>query len=253
VNPSYCSSLSAPFGVFSATLGLLLSSIAISSAAVYIAQQTASYNTGATMIQNTSANSNFNPVSPINIGFSSSTSALSRGLFEFDLTAIETAAAGNPFTIDSVTLTLVTGATVGIGATASGFSLYTLGANSDFDETTVTWNNAPSVAGGSFPASALSTLSFVPATASTTRTFASTAAFTAAVASALSTDAANTVRFLLKADDETAGYLARFNTDENATASNRPALTINYTVVPETSASILLIAGAGMGILRRRR
>jgi hypothetical protein len=236
-------------------LGLLLSSIASSSAAVYIAQQTASYNTGATMIQSTSANSNFNPVSPINIGYSSSTSALYRGLFEFDLTAIETAAAGNPFTIDSVTLTLVTGATVGIGATAGGFSLYTMGANSDFDETTVTWNNAPSVAGGSFSAPALSTLSFVPATASTTRTFDSTAAFTAAVASALSTDAANTVRFLLKADDETAGYLARFNTDENATASNRPALTVNYTItpVPEPSAALLAMAGAGMSLLRRRR
>ncbi len=232
-----------PFGI-----GLALAATA--AAATISLQQSPTYTTGGVTIRNDSLDTNINSNVQIIVGNTSL--IVLRGLFEFDLTAIETAAAGNAFTIDSVSLVLTTSTTSGSGNVAHDFTLYSLGTNSDFDEATVTWNNAPTVAGGT-AGTTLSTASFIPSTASATRTFGSTTAFSTAISSALASDPANTVRFILKANEENGGYLVRFNTNENATADLRPTLVVNYTIVPEPSTGLAAAAGLGMLILRRRR
>ncbi len=236
----------------SALLGIgLLALCSQSFAAVVTFQQSATYNSGGVTIRNDMTSTNLNGNSQIIVG--NTAAIILRGLFEFDLTAIETAAAGNAFTIDSVSLVLTTANATGNGTVARDFTLYSLGTNSDFDEATVAWDTAPSVVGGTI-GTLLTTSNFVPTTANTVRTFGTTTAFTTAVSGALASDPDNTVRFLLKANDEAGAFLTRFYTDEDATVANRPALVVNYTVlVPEPSTGVLALGTVGLLTLRRRR
>ena len=227
------------------------------SAASITFQQSATYNAGGATVRSDdpSTGGTVTPPTDTIIAGSTSTGAIIlHGLFEFDLSAIETAAAGNPYTIDSVSLVLRTSSTAGSGNTSLKFDLYQLGANLDFNESTVNWTNAPGQAGG-LPGTLLSSLSFVPSTANQTRTFDTTAAFISAISGALSGDPDNTIRLMLKTEVETGGGFARFLSDDDLTESNRPALVINYTVIPEPSSGIALLGGLAIlsGLRRRNR
>ncbi|WAC19940.1 DNRLRE domain-containing protein [Luteolibacter sp. SL250] len=225
------------------------------SAATYVFRETAGYNTGGATVRSddpsTGTTGAVTPPTDTIIAGTTGTIVL-HGFFEFDLSAIEAAAAGNPFTIDSVTLSLRTSSAAGSGATALNFQLSLLGNNLDFDESTVNWTNAPGGPGG-VAGTLLSSESFVPNAVNQTRTFGSTSAFQSAVADVLANDPDNTIRLFLQT--ESGSGFARFLSDENATESNRPTLTVNYTVVPEPSTGIALAGGLTLlaGLRRRSR
>ena len=224
-------------------------SIGSASAATLQFRQTTGYTTGAVTIRNDTPDANINGNTQVIVG--NVNTIVLRGLFEFELSAIETAAAGNPYTIDSVTLTVTTSSAGGSGTATSQFNLSLLGSNSDFDEAMVTWNNAPSVVGGTVGTFLVST-AFDPSTVSTPRVFDSSSAFTMATADALA-GSDNTIRLIMTADVENGGYLTRLNTNEHNTESLRPVLTVNYTVVPEPAAGALLVAGMAFLCVKRRR
>jgi len=218
-------------------------------------RETVGYNTGGSTIRSDDPSTGVTgPVTPptSTIIAGSTGSIILHSLFEFDLSAIETEAAGNPFTIDSVSLTLRTSNTAGSGGTALNFNLSLLGDNLDFDESEVNWTNAPGAAGG-VAGTLLSTLNFVPGTANQTRIFGTSSAFTAAVADVLANDPDNTIRLFLKTETETGSGFARFLSDENETDTNRPTLTVNYTIIPEPSTGIALLGGLAMLTGLRRR
>ncbi len=214
---------------------------------------TPGYESGGVTIRSNVPDGNQEGLSQIIVG-QNATFGLLRGLFEFDLSAIEADAAGRPFTIDSASLVLYVVGSGGGGAAVTQYDLHLLGTNSDFTETTVTWNNAPTTPGGT-PGTLLSSVSFDPddaANLNRDQTFGDTAAFSAAVDAALDgTD--NTIRLLAKANNEstTLSNFARFAQDDGGTAANHPELIVNYTVVPEPG-SLGLMAGA-LGLLARRR
>jgi len=214
----------------------------------------AGYTADAVTIRNdgTNASTNQNGSVQIIVGVNN-TNSLLRGLFEFDLTAIETAAAGNPYTIDSVTLVLRQGDITNAAASSITYDLHLLGANSDFNETAVTWNDAPTVAGGSV-GTLLSSTSYVPNSGTAFRTFGTTTAFESAVADILANDVSNSIRLIAKANNEaaTTQTFSRFDSDEVTTAANRPQLNVTYTVVPEPGSAMLAIS-VGALLLRRRR
>lgn len=225
------------------------------SAATYVFRETTGYNTGGATVRSDDPSTGVSgPVTPPTDTIIAGTTGtiVLHGFFEFDMTAIKTAAAGNPFTIDSVTLTLRTSSTAGSGGTALNFQLSLLGANLDFDESTVNWTNAPGGLGG-VAGTLLSSASFVPNATDQTRTFGTSLAFQSAVADALANDPNNTIRLFLKT--ESGSGFARFLSDENPTESNRPTLTVNYTVVPEPSSGIALVGGLALlaGLRRRSR
>jgi hypothetical protein len=173
-----------------------------------------------------------------------------RGLLEFDLSALEAATGGAAYTINSVTLTLTSFNAGSLATSAVQYDLALLGTNLDFDEATVTWNNAPSVAGGTV-GDVLSSVSYNPNTATAARTFGDTAAFRTAVGDALNSDPANTIRFMLKAHDETGSNFTRFGSDESATLAH-PSLTIDYSIVtplPGAAVAGLVLLG-GMSFRR---
>jgi|GEM_PF-3135576 len=225
------------------------------SAATYVFRETTGYDTGGATIRSDDPSTGIvgavTPPTDTIIAGTTGTIVL-HGLFEFDLSAIEAEAAGNPFTIDSVTLSLRTSSTAGSGGTALNFQLSLLGANLDFDESTVNWTNAPGAEGG-LAGTLLSSESFVPNATNQTRTFGSTSAFQSAVANALANDPDNTIRLFL--ETESGSGFARFLSDENATESNRPTLTVNYTVVPEPSTGVAVVGGLALlaGLRRRNR
>jgi hypothetical protein len=213
-----------------------------------------SYTTGGVTIRSNVPTTNQDTVDQIIVGSYSNGTVLLRGLLEFDLTAIETAAGGSAFTIDSVSLVMHTDSESTSGSDPITFYLNLLGTNSVFDETTVTWDNAPTEAGGTIGTS-LSSVEFTPtSTTNTDQTFASTGNFTTAVSEALATSA-NTISLILSTN-VTAGdasSFARFVSDEASSLADRPELIVNYSLVPEPSSFALLLGGASLLVCFQRR
>jgi len=205
-------------------------------------QQSAGYNSGGVTIRNDAPTTNQNGGSQptqIIVGANGTLSGggafLLRGLFEYDLSEIADAFGSDPFAITGVNLKLTTFNTAGQGSSAT-FDLYLLQNNADFDEATVTWNNAPSAPGGSVgPLLSSATVSNLTAL-NTTVTFGDTAAFRDAVADALASDS-ETIRFLLRNRVESGSAFARFASDDFGTAANRPALNVAATAVPLPAAA----------------
>ncbi|HYE19997.1 MAG TPA: DNRLRE domain-containing protein [Tepidisphaeraceae bacterium] len=185
-----------------------------------------------------------------------------RGLLEFDLSAIEAAADGHPYWINSVSLTLVA---FHAGNAATGPARYDLlhfGNNLDFDEAAVTWDNAPknvmpNGSGGETTGTPLADVTYNPnlgtgVTAS--KVFLDSAAFRAAVTGALG-GADNTLRLMLKANSESGVNFTRFFSDDAANLLFRPALTVEFTVAPlpgVVAVGAVLLGGiGGRRILRR--
>jgi hypothetical protein len=210
-------------------------------------QQGPTYNTGGTTIRSDRplvAEDGFIQKDRIIVGYNHGTAM--RGLLEFDLSAIEAATGGLPYIVDSVTLT-VSSFIAGSGAvTAVQYDLDLLGNNLDFDETTVTWNNAPSIGGGTI-GTFLSSVSYNPNVAGSVgnHTFADTSAFRSAVQNALNNDPDDTIRFLLKSHAESGGNFTVLNSDESTAMSDHPSLTIDYTVITPLPGA----AGAGLVLL----
>ena len=187
----------------------------------------AAYTIGATYLHSNKATEaqDTDPDDEVLVGFYNGSNAVFRTLLEFDLTAIETAAGTNAVEIYGVQLLLNTegdGAGDDIAITASTYGF-------DFDETTATWN-APApgdaTAGGTIGTS-LSVASFDPTSGSGSDvTFTNSAAFQAAVASALAGD--NVMRVVLHQTGGTPDgdhlYARLFDEDNGA---NGPELTVD--------------------------
>lgn len=192
-------------------------------------------------------------------------SDFARTLLAFDLSSPLLTGA----TINSVSLTFTT-TTTDTGSTSAtvGYSLYQLTQTFTEGSGTVaspstddsTWANrttgtAWTTAGGTFNSTVLSSYSTNPNTlaAGSTVTFGSTSNFTSVVSSSIG---ASYFGLLLKQTTEgSVRELLRLASGENATSSNWPVLTIDYTAVPEPSTYAVL---AGLGALgwaaaRRRR
>ena len=183
-----------------------------------------------------------------------------RILFEFDLTEIETRAGGNPVTINSVQLNLVTRARdIGSGQGGSFTAdLHTYGF--DFIESASTWNdpdggaaaNDPT-AGGNTSGTVLASVTLDPGIAGgTTAIFGDSAEFRTAVETALAAGD-NTLRLLLKmrAESGAGNNFISFRDEVFATAGDRPELVIN--TIPEPTTMTLLALGALALAARRRR
>jgi hypothetical protein len=221
------------------------------------------YNTGGVTIRNDTANvdakqNSGSQFDQIIVGWNSSFGL--RGLLEFDLSALEAAVGGSPYVINSVSLTLNSsqgGSDQEASSLSVVYDLNLLGNNLDFDEREVTWKTAPSTPGGTVGA-LLSKTTFRPNRAADygQHVFADSAAFRSAVRNALDNDPNNTIRLMLKADDESGQNFARFDSDEAANISAHPALTINYTVITPlpgaATAGLVLMGGFGLRRPRRR-
>jgi hypothetical protein len=216
--------------------------------------QDGTYTTDGVTIRSNVPDENQNEDDEIIVGHYGSGSNLTylRGLLEFDLTAIETATSGSDFTIDSVSLIMHTASVSTTGSESTTFNLSLLGSNSDFEESEVTWNNAPDTEGAT-TGTLLSSVSFIPSsTTNTDQTFASTTAFTTAVSNALSSGT-NTISLILSTDETGSSSFARFVSDESSSLEYRPELVVNYTLVPEPSAFALLLGSASISVCFQRR
>lgn len=219
------------------------------------ASPTAGYTTGATTIISggggANSNVNFNS-SDLFAGNNSSASVRTyRSLFEFDLSAIRTAAAGNnAITINSVQLDLVRGT-----GTGSGNITVNLNASArDFIENQATYTDpakgtadSPDAAGGTL-GTTLSSATFAPGVTGAL-TFSNTTDFSNAALAAVTTGD-GFLRFIANAPaaeaNPTAPLYARFLRDEDATIANRPRLTVDYTVTPVPEPATSAMMGLGM-------
>lgn len=216
----------------------------------------AAYTIGATYLHSNKATEaqDSDPDNEVLVGYFNGTNAVFRTLLEFDLTTIETASGTNTIEIYSVQLLLNTegdgaGDDIEITACAYGF---------DFSETSATWNvPAPgdATAGGTL-GTPLSVVSFDPTSGSGSDvTFADSAPFQAAVASALAGD--NILRVILYqtggTPDGESLYARLFDEDNGA---NGPELIVDSSApepqpVPEpqprTAPEILRAAVSGDG------
>ena len=183
-----------------------------------------------------------------------------RPMFEFDLTEIETAAAGNPFTIDSVQL-VVTSRGDNLGTTPLNLDLHEY--EFPFVESLATWNNPDGVAGGDTTpggtlGAILQSLGVADPSAigmGDTVTLADSAAFRTAVENAL-TAGDNTLRLLLRGDATSGTKFIRFYDETFGTRGFRPGLVVDFTVadvIPEPATLSLLGLGALLALRRRRR
>jgi hypothetical protein len=175
-----------------------------------------------------------------------------RGLFAFDLSYIETLAAGNPYTINSISFIL----TVSNARTLAETLLFSAYATDSFNETTATWNNpgAGHAAGGNIGALFASTeVTSAMANANGTKI-----AFNASVPGNMATAIANALAgdkmlyIMVKhhVEDGAVNKFFRAGSDSHTTVEYRPELLV--TVIPEPATLGLLGIGTLLTILLRR-
>jgi len=257
-----------------ATLALLLLGSSGSHAATFTFQQGDLLQDGATVstsfvapaVTLRSGFANQNSDGRILVGQNGGTGS-QNGVFAFDLSAINTAAAavGDTVQINSVSLTLTVQAS---GANLlSTYNLDLLGDGSSaysFNEATATWTTpgGSNVAGGTLGTN-LSSLSFNSSTqsAGALDTWGTSSAFTTAATNALAGD--GILRLALTSTnvgDASKVDLARFYANDAGTyiptTAQHPYLSVDYTLVPvpEPSSFVLMAAsGAAMLTLLRRK
>jgi hypothetical protein len=185
------------------------------------------------------------------------TPAIRRGVYGFDLSAIPDGA-----TIDSVSFKLVATRTdSGANGSVNGqLNLNLVALTNPFNEAEVTWNNRTTANTWTTPGGDLGTTLSSHSDNPTTITNLTSFVFptSASLVSAVQTvaDANGTFSFAVKADNsvETTNTRNVFffysEEDGNAPSSARPELTVNYTV-PEPG-SLALIAMPLLGLLTRR-
>ena len=226
---------------------------------------TAGYTMQSVTIRQNQANTNQNGSEQLIVGILASGNDL-RALVSYDLSAITTAAAGNPIQINSVQLVLHTFSDPGQkdsdpGAATYELNIYEYGFS--FDETTSTWNDpgtGDSTNGGTVTLPSLSSLAFDPTITNTDRIIPTTSAFETAVANALASSS-NTLNLMLRsANSEALGstsnppgfnQFARLTSNDGTTAGNRPELIVDFTVIPEPGSLVLLAAGGVLMLSRR--
>ena len=199
---------------------------------------TTTYATSAVTIRSDQATTTQNSSTQIIVGRNATIGVL-RGVQQFDLTALKTAIGSSAFVINDVSLSFTTASSAGSNSTGGSHtfavSRLTQGRTS-FSETGVTWNNAPSAAGGQ-PGILLSALAFDPATPNSLRTFPDSPEFRTAIYDAIQQSDA-TLRLLVHLRDgegvSSHSRFVRFVSDEATPTSARPKLVINYTVLNES-------------------
>jgi hypothetical protein len=212
---------------------------------------TVAYTTAIATIRSDQPSTNSDGSGNLVLGNLAATGADLRVLFAFNLSSIGSIGSA---TINSVQLSWTGAADGSSGSTVLAIDLFQLA--SPFTETGVTWNTtngstAWTTPGGDFSSTLLSSQSGNPNTGTsggtTAWTFASSANFVSAAQSAFDSGS-QTFYFIAKLNDETgtARRIFQILSDENATASNHPALTVTYTSVPEPSAGML--AGVALAL-----
>ena len=220
------------------------------------ASPAAGYTTGGVTIRADQPTTNQNGSAQIIVGQNLTLGTL-RGLLEFDLTPIANDLAATPggvLSIDAASLVLRIDA--GGAGPAATFTASLLGANADFNETTVTWNSAPNTAGGTVGTtlSVSNSVDPVAGAPGTAVTFGDTAAFRSAVQSAVA-GPDRTIRIILTGPgegDTAVQNFIRFSADESTAVARRPALSVTYSVPEPATAGLLTVGAAGL-LARRRR
>ncbi|RYD68755.1 MAG: PEP-CTERM sorting domain-containing protein [Verrucomicrobiaceae bacterium] len=198
-------------------------------------------------------------------------SSLLNLLLRFDLSALQTAAAGSAITVNSITLSLTTAATAGgasgglpftVGLHDYGFSFVEGSANGTAQAGSSTYLNpagdgSDTTAGGT-AGNSLQTLSITSVGINTVWTFSSSAAFIADIQNAYAPAGTSVLNYLLKETDTGGDWatdqtFVRINSGEATPAELRPTLTIDYSVVPEPTTALLGLSGILAMVFWRRR
>ncbi len=179
-----------------------------------------------------------------------------RGLYSFDLSYIETLAAGRPYIINSVQLklTVANANTSNYGPNAQFRASLSL----PFDETTATYNNpGPGHAAGGTVGANLGNLNVTAgmvSTVDTVMTFGSTVPFVNAVSNVLASADSSTINIIVKKTEETAkihGYF-RPGANDAANVERRPELLVDITIIPEPATLPLVMIAMSMLLVIRR-
>ena len=138
--------------------------------------------------------------------------------------------------------------TEGVGNSGGGGSL---------DPNNVSWNNITSgtpwsTPGGDYSPLVLSAVSVTSADGGQFFTFTTSSAFIAAANNAYFNNQPLELVLLAPASENFFGGFIRWDSDDAATASFRPLLTVDYTLIPEPS-TVLLLALGGLVMWRRRK
>ncbi len=220
----------------------------------------ATYQTGAAWFRSSDTSGNFN-AQFIVVGTKTTPDVL-RSALSFDLAALP-----DLTQIDSVTLT-VRADRDHADSTSGNYGLDLQELTRSFVESEVTWasysmGNNWTTPGGDFNSTVLSHVDANPysfVTDGPSYTFSSGAAFVQAAQDAYDNDESLDLILRSLGAEGLATYVqANFyvRSDEYATASNRPKLTVNYSIIPEPSTLVLLGIGSlvalAVGIRRRRR
>ncbi|MEX2606661.1 MAG: DNRLRE domain-containing protein [Kiritimatiellia bacterium] len=195
-----------------------------------------------TYIRSGAADSNLNGEDRILIGFHNSGHLKAmRGVFEFDLTSVT-----EP--IDSISLTLNRESFTSGDQESGQFDLLLKNLNTDFDETSVTWNTF-SPSGGDVSGTTLSTVDAYNASTITSATFNSTTDFL----NAANASAGGIFRVIVYSPG--AEGLAGTGTSSDIKSFYRftDSASLEYSVIPEPSSFAMILIGFAACIMVYRR
>ena len=239
-----------------------LSKVGLVAAALVVVATVGARTAGAGVINISADDSSWNRAN--NTGASSQPNTLAgnngssgplRGLYTFDLAALEAAAGGQPVAVNSVALTMIANNnSAGIAAGDSEWFDLVLSTSSPLIDQTYAqlgWDTNPSAgfAGvlSSFEVTA-------PVATNDTLVFGSTSAFCQAIADIANDPANSRVNAVVKHQSETTAEQAFLRLYGYASYNPATTMVIDYSIVPEPATMVVLAMGGGaLLVLRRRR